>query len=73
MREVDLVVDTDMLIDALRGDDRARAWLATIEPQVLGIPVLVRMEILLGARSIREWRTPAQSPRWRRIGRKDPS
>jgi hypothetical protein len=55
--DVDLVVDTDVLIEALRGDNTARAWLATLEPRVLGIPVLVRMEILLGARDAREWRT----------------
>ena len=60
MPEVDLVVDTDVLIDALRGDNRARAWLATIEPQVLGIPVLVWMEILLGVRDKREQQVVSQ-------------
>jgi predicted nucleic acid-binding protein len=58
--EVDLVVDTDVLIDALRGDNRAGAWLATIEPQVLGIPVLVWMEILLGVRDKQEQQAVSQ-------------
>lgn len=57
MGDVDLVVDTDLLVEALRGDNTARAWLAARERSVLGIPVLVRMEILLGARDAREWRT----------------
>ena len=44
--EIDAVLDTDVLIEIFRGDDRARAWLARIESHVLGIPVFVYMEIL---------------------------
>lgn len=60
MSDVDLVVDTDVLIDVLRGDNQARAWLSTIEPQRLGIPVLVLMEILLGARDRQEQRAMSE-------------
>lgn len=60
MREVDLVVDTDVLIGALRGEDRTATWLASIEPQALGIPVLVLMEILLGARDKQEQRVVSE-------------
>lgn len=56
MPEVSLLLDTDILIDALRGVDQAGAWLATIEDMVIGLPVLVRMEILLGARDVQEQR-----------------
>lgn len=52
--EVDVVLDTDVLIEILRGDDRAKAWLARIESYVIGIPIFVRMELLLGARDKQE-------------------
>ncbi len=54
MSDVDVVLDTDVLIEILRGDSQAGTWLACIEPLVVGIPVLVWMEILLGARDKRE-------------------
>ncbi len=57
MADVDVVVDTDVLIEVLRGEEQAGAWLASIVQQVLGIPVLVWMEILLGARDQQEQRT----------------
>ena len=57
--DIDAVLDTDVLIEIFRGDDRARAWLARIESYVLGIPIFVYMEILLGARNKREQRALA--------------
>jgi predicted nucleic acid-binding protein len=48
------VLDRDVLIEILRGDDRAKTWLASIESSVIGIPVFVWMEILLGARDQQE-------------------
>jgi len=49
MSEPDLLIDTDVLIEILRGRAEAATWLANLGSQVVGIPVLVRMEILQGA------------------------
>ncbi len=54
MAEPDLLLDTDVLIEILRGRAEAAACLASLGEQVIGIPVLVRMEILQGARNRRE-------------------
>lgn len=54
MSDVDVVLDTDVLIEILRGDSRAGTWLASIEGLIVGMPVLVWMEILLGARNKQE-------------------
>ena len=51
MPDVDVVLDTDVLIGIFRGDSLAKTWLVSIESRVIGIPVFVRMEILLGARN----------------------
>jgi predicted nucleic acid-binding protein len=50
MSDTDLVLDTDVLIEIIRGDRRAQEWLASVESLVIGIPVIVWMEIMLGAR-----------------------
>jgi predicted nucleic acid-binding protein len=57
--DIDAVLDTDVLIEIFRGDDRARAWLARIASHVLGIPIFVYMGILLGVRNKREQRALA--------------
>jgi predicted nucleic acid-binding protein len=56
VHDVDLILDTDVLIEVLRGDSLAKAWLTSIESQIIGIPILVWMEILLGARDKQEQR-----------------
>jgi tRNA(fMet)-specific endonuclease VapC len=56
MSDVDLVLDTDVLIEILRADRWAKAWLASVESRVIGIPVIVWMEILAGARDKQEQR-----------------
>jgi tRNA(fMet)-specific endonuclease VapC len=56
MNDADLVLDTDVLIEILRGDSRAGEWLASVESLVIGIPVIVWMEILVGARDKQEQR-----------------
>lgn len=38
MPNVDVVLDTDVLIEILRGNDQAKAWLASIESHIIGIP-----------------------------------
>jgi predicted nucleic acid-binding protein len=54
MSDADVVLDTDVLIEILRGNSRAEEWLASVESLVLGIPVIVWMEILVGARDKQE-------------------
>lgn len=56
MSDADVVLDTDVLIEILRGNSRAEEWLASVESLVLGIPVIVWMEILVGARDKQEQR-----------------
>jgi tRNA(fMet)-specific endonuclease VapC len=56
MSDTDMVLDTDVLIEILRGDSRAGEWLASVESLVIGIPVIVWMEILVGARDKQEQR-----------------
>jgi len=41
MSDIDLVLDTDVLIEIIRGDRRAQEWLASVESLVIGIPVIV--------------------------------
>ncbi len=50
----DLVIDTDVLIEILRGSSKAAAWLTSLGNQYMGIPVLVRMEVIQGAHNRRE-------------------
>ena len=54
MVEPDLVLDTDILIEILRGTPEAAKWLNAHRDRTIGIPVIVRMEILQGARNKRE-------------------
>lgn len=57
MAEPDLLLDTDILIEALRGSSQAGEWLEVLGDQTIGISVLTRMEILQGARNRREQET----------------
>jgi len=52
--EPDLLLDTDVLIEVLRGSPQAGRWLEGLGNQRIGISVLTRMEILQGARDRRE-------------------
>ena len=60
MADVDFLTDTDVLIEFLRGNVRAGAWLKANQEQALGIPVLALMEILQGARNKQEQRMLAE-------------
>jgi len=44
-------VDTDVLIDCLRGTEPAQQWLESSAAEVLGIPGIVAMELLVGCRN----------------------
>lgn len=46
-----LLVDTDVLIDCLRGTIPARQWLATVKAESFGVPGAVAMELLMGCRN----------------------
>jgi len=42
----DLVLDSDVLIEILRGRPEASQWLTSLGSQTVGISVVTRMEIL---------------------------
>ena len=46
-----VLVDTDVLVDCLRGTPPAKAWLERASAEVLGIPGVVAMELLIGCRN----------------------
>jgi len=48
-----IIVDTDILIDELRGDKRATKFLSNYENEIF-ITYLTKMEILIGARNKKE-------------------
>jgi predicted nucleic acid-binding protein len=43
-----VLVDTDVLVDCLRGTSPAKAWLQDASAEVLGIPGVVAMELIIG-------------------------
>src|SRR5262245_33544205 len=57
--DIDAVLDTDVLIEIFRDDDRARAWLARIESHVPGIPSCIWKSCWEPARNKREQRALA--------------
>ena len=57
MTSPDLVLDSDVLIEILRGRPEAGQWLISLGSQTVGISVLTRMEILQGARNQQEQTT----------------
>lgn len=56
MAEVALLVDTDVLVDFFRGSPHASEWVSDHHHDMIGIPVIVLMELLQGARSPAEQR-----------------
>jgi len=57
MTRPDLVLDSDVLIEILRGRPDAGQWLNGLGSQTVGISVLTRMEIIQGARNRQEQTT----------------
>ena len=51
-----LLVDTDVMVDILRGHSPALAWLNSLGSDSLGIPGLVAMEMVQGCRTQAEQR-----------------
>lgn len=50
-----ILLDTDVMVDILRGYEQAKIWLRSIEE--IGMPGLVAMELILGCQNAREQRT----------------
>ena len=56
MVDVSLLLDTDVLIEFFRGSPQAAEWFAGHGSSVIGVPVIVWMELLQGARDRTEQR-----------------
>jgi predicted nucleic acid-binding protein len=54
------LVDTDVLIDILRGTVAAQSWLASTPMTTFAIPSVVAMELVMGCRNQVELRRRAQ-------------
>ena len=52
-----MLLDSDIMVDCLRGHAPALAWLATIAQTRIGLPGLVAMELLAGCRNLTEQKT----------------
>jgi len=51
-----LLIDTDIIIDAGRGDVQAKEFLGQVAAQhILAISTITRLELLAGCRNPREW------------------
>ncbi len=48
------ILDTDVLVDVLRGLPAARQWLESIDCDKLGVPIVVAMELVTGCRNAAE-------------------
>ena len=46
-----VLLDTDVLIDCLRGVPPARIWIESAPTEAFGIPGIVAMELLVGCRN----------------------
>ena len=51
-----ILLDTDVMIDVLRGYEPAAEWLKGVASQEIGLPGLVVMELLQGSQNAREQR-----------------
>jgi predicted nucleic acid-binding protein len=49
-----ILLDTDVMVDVLRGFDPAVQWLGDLRDQVIGVPGLVAMELMQGCQNARE-------------------
>ena len=46
-----ILIDTDVLVECLRGSTDAETWLGTLHKYAFGIPGVVAMELLIGCRN----------------------
>lgn len=61
MATIELLLDTDVLVEVLRGRPEAVSWLGSRSVSTVGIPVIAWMELIQGARD--------QSEREKIVGR----
>ena len=54
MDDVDLLLDTTVLVDIFKGESSAVSWARQNQTLRIGIPVIVWMELIYGARDRRE-------------------
>ncbi len=52
-----ILLDTDVMVDVLRGHEPAKQWLNACGEEQLGMPGLVAMELLQGCRNGKEQQT----------------
>ena len=45
-----ILLDTDILVDVLRGNESAKSWLQSLETESFGIPGMVARELVMGCR-----------------------
>jgi tRNA(fMet)-specific endonuclease VapC len=46
-----ILIDTDVLVECLRGSTAAKTWLGALQKDAFGIPGVVAMELLMGCRN----------------------
>jgi predicted nucleic acid-binding protein len=46
-----VLIDTDVLVECLRGSDAANLWLRRLEKEAFAIPGVVAMELVVGCRN----------------------
>jgi tRNA(fMet)-specific endonuclease VapC len=51
-----ILLDTDVMVDILRGFEKAVRWLEAIEEQETGLPGLVAMELIQGCKNAKDQR-----------------
>jgi len=49
-----ILLDTDVMVDVLRGYDPAIAWLTAVSDAEIGVPGMVAMELIQGCQNARE-------------------
>ena len=54
MPAIEALLDTDVLVEVLRGRPAAISWLSSRPASAAGVPVIVWMELIQGARDQRE-------------------
>jgi predicted nucleic acid-binding protein len=46
-----ILIDTDVLVECLRGSDAANTWLRSLRTETFAIPGVVAMELIVGCRN----------------------
>ena len=46
-----ILLDTDVLVECLRGSEKAKSWLETLSTETLAIPGVAAMELVMGCQN----------------------